>query len=572
MSYRLQVFVGGREVGSWDLRRGDEYVVGRGSTCDVVVPDRSVSRRHCVAKLVDDGVEIADLGSANGLFVEGSVTKRYTARHGDSVGLGMAQMRFVKPENHTGMIPVSDLMAELDGFDSTSSDDGADGEDVPAATAAASDSIDAKESMPTSISTDRPEYRGLARERLEILIEAGKSLSQSHDLETVLERIMDHLFEILPVRRAVIALTDDGEVFDATVVRPQSDSAEMSSIASQSIIREVASSRQGRIVEDASLDQKLRGNMSIIAGNIKAALCVPIVSQDKCLGAIYADYPGRARLYGRADLDFLTAFSSIAGVSIANAQLAQQIRDNDRLKRDLDIAAEIQQGILPRDDLFTFPGLEIDWTYLPSLNVGGDFFDLIELEDGRLCALLGDVSGKSIPAALYMARVSSILRTAATGATDPGAVLTAANALLEIRDERCLFATVVLMMIDSENRTVEWANAGHNPVLVRYPSGKIDELGAQGPPVGIMPDSVYTSEMLHTEPGTLLTLYTDGLVEAHSAAGEEFGMERTTDIIHAGASGAVSGVTKSLLDAVRAHIRNSPHRRDDIAIMNVRVQ
>ncbi|MEZ6195274.1 MAG: SpoIIE family protein phosphatase [Planctomycetota bacterium] len=585
MAFRIHILIDGKPAGTHELRKGDKLVLGRESTNDIVVLDRSVSRRHCTLEHVDNGIDVTDLDSANGIYYEGEPKKRIVLRDGDQVSLGMARIRVSNSSTHTGMIPIEGLSDALSSDSSGSFTGG--GSDEDSAFDSSSGFLtgpnvpylfrDLDRRPPTgSVSessiSERSEYREFEKERLLLLVELGKSLGQSLDVEVLLNRILDHLFQILPVRRAVIALTDDGTNFSARVTRPAGDSENMSEVASQGVLKQVVASREGRIIEDASLDQMLRSNMSVVVSNIRAAVCAPIIVNDRCLGAIYADFPGRPRLYTQNDLDFLTAFASIAGVSLENARMTEQIRKNDRVKRDLEIAAEIQQGILP-NEAFEIPGLEIDWAYKPTLNVGGDFYDVIELAPGRVALIIGDVSGKSVPAALFMSRTISILRATVSDERTPGEVLTRTNQLLgSIATERVIFATAMVCVIDLTTRTLCWSSAGHNPGLLRDPdNGDVRQLGSHDVPLGVIEDVDYATNEVGIVPGSYLTLYTDGLVECRNSAGEELGIERVNGIVSENLGEGVGVATKAMIRAIEDHHRGSTYLQDDVAILNVRV-
>ncbi|MEE9394813.1 MAG: SpoIIE family protein phosphatase [Planctomycetota bacterium] len=577
MSFKIHVFVDGRESGTYEIRKGEECVIGREAGNDIVVLDRSVSRRHCKIRVRGDGLEMIDLGSANGIYYEGESHTRLIVGDGDQVSLGTARLQIINTATHTGMIPISGLLEALgESNPSSSSGDTSDSSisisddflrqpgtpflfrEPPEAVATTDSSIAAK-----------PEYKALERDRLLMLVELGKSLGQSTELEPLLNRILDHLFAILPVRRAVIALTADGENFSARVTRPASE--DLGAVASQGVLKQVVASREGRIIEDASLDHKLKSNMSVVASNIRAAVCTPIVVNDRCLGAIYADFPGRARLYSKSDLDFLTAFASIAGVSLENSRMTEQLRERDRLKRDLEIAAEIQQGILP-NEAFHVEGFEIDWAYLPSLNVGGDFYDVIDLADGRLCVIIGDVSGKSVPAALYMSRTISFLRAVVGSELVAGEALTRTNQLLGVAEERVIFATAAIVVFDRKRQTIEWSSAGHNPILLRSPdTGQVTELDADGPPLGVVEGFEYETREVPLETGGIVTFYTDGLVEARSAEAVELGVERVNEIVTEYLNEPVGTMTKAMLTAIADHHAASAYVLDDVAIVNIRL-
>lgn len=577
MAYTVNVIVGNRELGRYPVADGQELILGRDSGNDIVVPDRSVSRKHCKVRVVRGGVEFTDLKSANGLFSGGRLHERIVVREGEEISLGMAKVFVARRPSHTGMIPIAGIEETIhnasDGLDDLDADfESSVSSGIVDPLGLLDDSSSAEHSSISSMS-DRPEYAALEKERLAILIETGKSLGQSGNLDELLSRIMDHLFEIIPVRRAVIALGNPEQGYEPRIARPAAEGQDLSAVASSGIINEVASARRGRIVEDAAANPMLNDNRSIVISNIRAAVCVPIVVNDNCVGAIYADYPGRARLYREPDLDFLTAFASIAGVSLENARVMSVLREREKLQKDIEIAEEVQKAFLP-DAALAVEGLELDWTYWPSKQVGGDFCDIIDLGDGRVAAVLGDVSGKSIPAALYMARTLSFLRaTVKAGGANPAEVLERTTSLLGEAGDRALFATTVVMYIDPKRGVIEWSSAGHNPVLLLHPeSGERKQFNATGVPLGILEDSRYDAQEDLVQGGSILTLYTDGLVEARNTAGEEFGLDRVNAIVSEYSARPVMDITGAMLKALKDHTVDSPYLRDDVAILNIRIQ
>ncbi|MAG57026.1 MAG: hypothetical protein CMJ83_12090 [Planctomycetes bacterium] len=550
--WRVQIVVGGRETGTYDVPMDGELVVGRDPTADLVVGERSVSRRHCRLTGKEEGVEVLDLGSANGVYCGGRPVQRVQVGVGEEIQIGMAHLRFSRMPSRTGMIPIQGIMETMIRRDDPST------------------SSSQSDSTRSVLDASKTAYKGLEKERLALLIEAGKSLSQPLELNELFERIMDHLFQILKVRRAVLALEEDGEL-KARILRPQMDHDELSEVCSESILKHVMDSGRPQIIDDAQLDSGLNMAKSILAANIKAAICAPLTSHHRVIGALYADYPGRAQLYTKTDLEFFGAFASLCAVALDNARMQGELRERDRLQRDLEIAAEIQMGLLP-DDSLDAQGLEIDWAYIPSKHVGGDFYDCAVVDDDRVALVLGDVSGKSIGAALFMARLMSFLRATVPENPAPGQVLTRTNALLGTRQNQVMFATACYILVSRSSNTLRYASAGHNPALVLQPGqDTFVELGSTGIPLGIDCDFKYEGFDLEVTPGSLVILYTDGIVEARNTEGEQFGMDRIKSILLARRHEPVREITETLNRAVTSYWRGSTFTRDDIALLVVRL-
>jgi serine phosphatase RsbU (regulator of sigma subunit) len=548
--WTLQVVVGKTESGRHELGVGSELVIGRDPTSDIIVPERSVSRRHCRVVGTALGVEVHDLNSANGIWIGGKQVTIGTLSSGSEMQIGPARIRVIRRDGQTGMVPAAGL-----------NDSVAPDRPITSSVDSSSIKLDARQTA----------YRTLEKDRLALLIEAGKSLTGALAVEEVLARIMNHLFQILPVKRAAIALLDADGTLKPRLVRPEAEHHELSSACSQHIIQKVLESRTPAIIDDAAADAALNRAQSIVQSNIRAAICAPLSAQTRVLGALYADYPGRARLYRQSDLDFFGAFAGIAAFALENARLQEDARERGKLQRDLEIAGEIQLGLLP-DDSFTHPGVDIDWTYRPSKQIGGDFYDCVPLEGDRLAMVLGDVSGKSVAAALFMARTMSFFRSLLRGDPSPATVLTECNKLLGIRIDRVMFATACYVLLDPLNHEARFASAGHNPVVVYDPKTEaFSEFGATGTPLGIAEDATYTEQRIPLPEGAVVVLYTDGIVEARDKNGVFFGLPALKEIIRQQAKGSPHDVTAALLRAVEQHWVDSHFIRDDFALLVAKI-
>jgi phosphoserine phosphatase RsbU/P len=539
---------------TYDLPPGKELVIGRDPTADVVLSERSVSRRHCRVAAGPAGIDVTDLNSANGTWVSGKQIDRTRLKSGESLLIGNVRVTVALREGPTGMVGLVDDSSQVSDSDATTSSSSG--------------------GRPSLLDLSRAAYGGLEKERLALLIEAGKSLSTAGGSQQVVERIMDHLFQILPVKRAALVLSGPDGRLSARSMRPAVEAGELSQMCSRHIVQQVMDDKKPRIVEDASLDSALNQAHSILFMNVRAAICAPLLAQDRAIGAIYADYPGKAKLYSQSDLDFFGAFGGIAAVALENSRLEEEARDRMRLQRDLEIAAELQRGLLPTA-AFNHPALDIDWAYRPSRLVGGDFYDCVTLDDGRVVLTLGDVSGKSIGAALYMARVMSFLRASLADDPTPGRVLEKTNALLaDGRDpDVATFATAAFLLVDAAEGTIRWASAGHNPVLVYSPdTATFEDLGATGPPLGVVPDVPFFERSCLLPKGASVLLYSDGLVEARDKTGAFFGLDNVKTIVERVHERGPKELSLSLLSAVEAHWADSEYIKDDFALLAARLR
>ena len=207
---------------------------------------------------------------------------------------------------------------------------------------------------------------------------------------------------------------------------------------------------------------------------------------------------------------------------------AESIAAESRLAHELQIAASIQQSMLPKAGASRVPrGVRVAAALVPARQVGGDFYDYFALRDGRLLFVIGDVSDKGIPAALFMARVSGLIRVLGNVGEQPGKILARINSKLSEGNDACMFVTLICGVLDPRDGRMQYASAGHDAPLIRRANGKIEVLAMDnGPAVGIESVAEYRATEAKLEPGDTLVLYTDGVSEAAAADGMELGTDR----------------------------------------------
>ena len=201
--------------------------------------------------------------------------------------------------------------------------------------------------------------------------------------------------------------------------------------------------------------------------------------------------------------------------------------------------------------------------------MGGDLYDVIALDGDRIGVILGDVSGKGVPAALYMVRAMSEYRFLAPQAKDPAELLTALNQHLSVNSPLGMFLTMICLLIDKHTNTVQYSSAGHLPILLRKASEGIPEVlkGAQSPPLGLMPETSFFLNTTHLETGDTLFLYTDGVVEARDKRGKEYTIERLTECVKKEADSAAA-YSERIFEDVRKFTTGAD-QHDDITALTV---
>lgn len=254
--------------------------------------------------------------------------------------------------------------------------------------------------------------------------------------------------------------------------------------------------------------------------------------------------------YTHEDLVLLNSLAAQVAPALRVAQMVQeqqeQVRERERIEQELRTAQAIQHAFLPKD-VPVLPGWQIAPYYHPAREVGGDFYDFLLFADGRLGLIIGDVTGKGIPAALVMATVHTMLRTAVQEIASPGAVLARVNDLLAAEIPAGMFVTCFYALLDPKNGRLWYANAGHEPPY-RQDGQNAAELWATGMPLGLMPGSCYEEYEAALAPGESLLFYSDGLVEAHNAQHEMFGFQRLQTLLarNAGAASRIDFLLREL--------------------------
>jgi serine phosphatase RsbU (regulator of sigma subunit) len=243
----------------------------------------------------------------------------------------------------------------------------------------------------------------------------------------------------------------------------------------------------------------------------------------------------------------------------------QQAVERARVEQELRTAQQIQRTFLPQEIPAT-RGWQLIPSYQPAREVGGDFYDFLALDDGCLGVVIGDVSGKGIPAALVMVATRTMLRTAAQENAAPGAVLARVNDMLAADVPPNVFATCFYALLDPRSGRIRYANAGHDLPYVRRANGDVEELRATGMPLGLMPEWRYEEGNAMLAPGNTLLLYTDGLVEAHDSEREMFGQQRMRALVsqHGGAT-----LIEALLGALGNFTGTGWEQEDDVTLVTV---
>jgi len=301
----------------------------------------------------------------------------------------------------------------------------------------------------------------------------------------------------------------------------------------EGVIGQVAQEGRAHIIDDVRAEGVMLGTTTDFMRN-RSMLIVPLKIRNEPLG-VMAVLNKQHGSFSIDDQFLLQALADQGALSINNAMLTGEVRKQERLKRDLQIARDIQQRLLP-EKCPIVPGFEIAARGSSATEVGGDYYDFFWVDDERLGIVVADVSGKGVPAALTVAMMRSVFRTQARGNKDVRDVLTRVNEFMGQDLRRDMFITCVYGILEIPTKKFSWARAGHEPILVAHPEATIDVLKPEGFALGVIESPTF-EEMLEVQtvnlnPGDRLLIFTDGLTEAMNSEGEEFGMQRILQVMN----------------------------------------
>ena len=302
-------------------------------------------------------------------------------------------------------------------------------------------------------------------------------------------------------------------------------------------------------------------------------LVVPLVSQGELIGLLNLGPRLSQQEYSADDRKLLSDLATQTAPAVRVAQLVrqqqQEAQERERIEQELRVARLIQQTLLPKT-LPELPGYDVAAYYQPAREVGGDFYDFLDLEDGRMGFVVGDVTDKGVPAALVMATTRTMLRAAAQRLDTPGEVLKRVNDVLVQEIPPNMFVTCLYAILEKESGRLVYANAGHD-LPYRRRAGRsegAEELRARGMPLGLMPGMGYEEKEILLEKGESVLFYSDGLVEAHDAQREMFGFPRLQGLVGTHRSGG-SSLVSFLLSELRRFTGEDWEQEDDITLVTL---
>jgi phosphoserine phosphatase RsbU/P len=543
--------------------------IGRSARNDVCIPDPFASRVHAEVRREGDQYLLQDLGSANGTYYNGArVEGAVPLAHGGRVQIGETEIVFKEWATHE--LPPATIEEE----------DGARAPEPEAtiafdsATHTTSGLLEAIEGARTQTSGRFPAETVIPHRALEhgdllaLISKVGVTLLASATLDETLRQVARLVFEAVPAERCLIMLREDAsgdlKVRAAEMRDRTPDVGEVR--VSRTIIEEVVAQGRSVLTSDAQHDPRFKSSTVTFQG-IRSVLAVPLGVGERIFGLIYADSPLATSRFTEDHLKVLTTLGSVAAIRVENARLIEEHLEQQGLEREMQLAREIQQRFQP-----TAPpavaGYELQGISFPSFQIGGDYYDFIPCQDGRLVVALGDVSGKGTSAALLMSSLHAAVHAQVAACRPIAETIGAVNRYLADNTPPNRFVTLFYAELDAVTGSLSFINAGHNPPIIAHASGTTEQLGSGGLPLGIM-DVPYREGRTTLQPGDVLVAYSDGVTEQQNPKGEEFGMTRLQNVIAQNLDRSAAGIRDKIEAALSAFAQGTT-AGDDITLLIVK--
>ncbi|HVP47918.1 MAG TPA: SpoIIE family protein phosphatase [Bryobacteraceae bacterium] len=512
---------------------GDHLTLGRSSTAELCfADDAGLSRQHLSFERDGEDWNIRDLGSKNGTLLNNvRLTGAMRLRSGDRIAAGHLMIVYDDPGRNAIAAGVTFVQGAGEGESTTSSTVVFDPRGFMGA-----------KGKSTGVST--MESSSLA---MSALIKAGNELGPHNKkpLPELFELILNLSIEAVGAERGVLmTVENDGEL----MVRAAKGTAFRISTA---VRDRVLNEQVSVLVRDTQLDDAFKARQSIVGQRVRTLIAVPLQTKDRIIGLIYVDSPSLTRVFTKDDLNLLTVMANTAATRIEHERLAEIEHQERILARDLQQAADIQQGFLPATAP-SVPGLDLAGHNAPCRTVGGDYYDFFPYPNGRVAMVLGDVSGKGMPASLLMMSLQAYVQVLIEEPGDLGAVMTRLNRMTSTNCPSNRFITFFMCVVNGSTGELLFSNAGHNPPLLMRADGKAEWLEAGGCPLGIMASMQYEESRNQLCPGDVLVVFSDGVTDANDPTEKEFGEERLANVVrdlrHENSAAILDGINRAIAD------------------------
>jgi serine phosphatase RsbU (regulator of sigma subunit) len=519
------------------------FQIGRLPECDLSLRENRISRNHAQILLEDRTYFIEDRDSRHGLFVNGNKVKRVELKPRDRVEFGIQDSyALIVGQDHGYAAPLMRKVAEM--------------------------------------------RQGTANlGRLSAVLEVARALETSNSLDEVLAAAVDAGLAVTSGERGFLMLRNESGDLEVRVARDRNgrplEAGELR--VPRGVIQRALLGRRDLLSMTINPDQaddvtEENSSATVLALELRSVVCVPLVririglehetsmvsSKDDTLGVLYMDSRDATTELTGGKQDLLQSLAIEISTLLENARLLSQQREKQQLEQELRIAREIQQALLPpqlpQEGWFVAAG-----TSESCFEVGGDYFDVVKIGPDRWGAVLADVSGKGVSAALLTSLLQGAFFSIYGSTTDFSEGVARLNRYILERSRNARFATVFWCVVESDGAT-RWINAGHCPAIVVRASGQIETLEPTTVPLGVMAEADLSVQQLRLSPGDRVVIYSDGVSEAMNWNNDQFGEERILEVIQHNANRNAEELFEAVHAAVVEFV-GAATQKDDLTLL-----
>lgn len=519
---------------------GDEWLIGRDANCEVCLDDAVTSRRH--ARLYRDhkgSFWIQDLQSKNGTLLNERPISQCRVGATDQIGIGGCVIRLAAPDAPSIVLNENRKEAEF-----------------------ASTNI-----------WGRDERVTLAQRRLESLYELNERLTGKFDRDQLLSELIEICIDHLRFERAGAAVWsgESSAPPQWVLIRNLRGDQDSEIRLSRSIVDRALHHGERILITDTGGDD-FDPTASMIASQIRSAMCVPMEYLQNVRGVLYGDRVTSAGGYTKEDIDFFAALGRLGAMGLANVQLVDEMRQRQRIETQLQLARQIQSQLFPAEPL-RMSKVHIDALNDPGQKVSGDYYDYFTRPDGLITLVIADVAGKGPPAAMLMANLQAAVHVTMMQEADIVGTIDILNKLICRNARDTKFITGIFGLLDPKTGQFTYVNAGHmGPYVFR---GKvIDRIVTEEThlPLGIDADEKYKAKVIDcSERPLTLFFYTDGVPDAENPTGEQFGEARLAEQLKTCCGESPEEIIVRVRRSIKQFVRNHP-QTDDITLLAVRLE
>jgi sigma-B regulation protein RsbU (phosphoserine phosphatase) len=509
---------------------GPMITLGRATECTVPIKDRFLSRRHAEIVFTDGEWMVRDCGSVNGTLLNGARILLPMPLHaGDRIALGDTEVIFEALEattSHSQLIALDreshakNLAIPIAGIDETV--------------------------------------------RTGVLASLAMQFLDDRSMDDVFEFILDRVMELLRPSRAALALFGaDKQTFAEVRLRRSDDVDSTDLYISRTLLAEVVEERSVVSYVDTSMDEKLARAQSIIAQDIRSAICAPLVVGEAVLGVLYLDFQAMRGAVTHEDVHMVAQIARFAAVKLETTRLREEAIGKLRMEEELRTAYVVQSrllpAVLPAIDGYAFAG-----TNRPCRTVSGDYYDVVVRPDGRIYFIIADVSGKGVTAALVMASVATAFTIFTRTDPTPAELVRELNVTLAPKTAPTKFVTLVVGRLDPASGLVEFANAGHVAPLVISRDG-VQQLKTTDMVVGLFGAAQYRNQTVTLAGGDSIVLFTDGVTEAENMAEDQLGLDPVAELVTTLHGAPAPRILQTIESYVKTYMGEAP-AGDDVTM------